>query len=312
MREPEPGPLGVGPVLRVSTPTSDGPGAEAMCGWTTPELEAARLQRDHGGDVVSGGAFGRQWPVVVIGGSSVVAPAVPVRVTSQAVDGPDASYDLADGAVWRTNAAGRDRLVAITSGDHPPGDPADLLWFEDTTRWLVRGGVLEVDDAFSRLTVPASPAELERLLVRARRVDPSVLDGLQSTPPGHGRARLEVWREAELVDPGDIDEPQRLLARRPEVERIVRRGHLLVGVDVDGEHIELGLIDIGGDGWLIERHEGRLPFDRLRLQRSGPRICLSADVAASMNPFAPGVRQRMAFDLFADLVAVGRERGQNR
>jgi len=281
-------------------------------GWTTPEREAARLQRDHGGDLVSGGAFGRRWPVVVVGLSSVVAPAVPVRVTTLPAEGPDASYDLADGAVWRTTASGRERLLDVTAGDDVPGEPADLLWFGDTSRWLVREGILEVDDAFSRLTIPASSADLERLLVRARRVDPAVLDGLPCDAPALGGARLEVWREAELADPDDIDQPQRLLVRRPEVARIERRGHVLVGVGVDDARIELDLVDVGRDGWTIERRQGRLPYERLQLRRCGPRVRLSAELVPTIDPLAPGVRQRLAFDLFADLVAVDRDDGQNR
>jgi len=312
MRPPVPAPFRVGPVLRMFREADDALDAGSAVGWTTPEREAARLQRDHGGDLVRGGAFGRRWPVVVIGESSVVAPAVPVRVTVQPADGPDGSYDLDAGAVWRTTASGRERLIDVTTGDDPPGEPADLLWFEDTTRWLVRGGILEVDDAFSRLTVPASSAELERLLVRARRVDPAVLDGVCRDTPAHQGARLEVWRETGLVDPGDVAEPQRLLARRPDVARIERRGDVLIGVGMDDTRVELELHDVGPDGWAIERREGQLPFERLRLRRCGPRVRLSADLVPTIDALAPGVRQRVAFDLFADLVAVDRDRGQNR
>lgn len=311
MSPPGPGFSGAGPVLRVSGDAADGD-PEPGAGWTIPEREGERLQRALGGELITGGAFGRSWPVVVLDAASVVAPGVPVPVASQPADGPDGTYDLTDGAVWRTAASGRRTLLLVTTGDDPPGRPVDLLWFEDTSRWVVHGGTLEIEDAFSRLTVPASPAELERHLVRTRRVDVSVLDGLRSDASPNDRAVLEVWREVELVAPGVVCEPLVLLRGRPEIARFERRGDRLEGVGIDDSRVELDILDVGPDGWTVERRAGRLPFDRLCLERLGPRVRLSAELVSTVDALQPGVRERLSFDLFADLVAVDRERGQNR
>jgi hypothetical protein len=297
-------------VLRVPaggtvTRTCDG------AGWTTPDHEAERLHGALGGELLEGGAFGRPWPVVRHGVEAVSAPGLPAAVTSEPSDGPDATYDLTGGDVWRTTARGRERVLAVTAPQDPPGRPVDLLWFEDTTRWTVFDGVLEVEDSFSRLTVPVARTVLDRLLVRARRVDPAALEGVPTRDSAARDARLEVWREAGLVAADVADRPELLLGRRPELTAMERRGSTLYAGGLDGDEV---VLDVSSDptGWTVQRRQGRLPFERLQLARVDDRIRLSADLAGDVDGLAPGARQRLAFDLFADLVAAGRDAAQNR
>ena len=59
------------------------------------------------------------------------------------------------------------------------------------------------------------------------------------------------------------------------------------------------------DGWQLDRQAGAYAYTRLSLMRRGDALWLRGVLDATMDPLAPGMRERLAFDLRADLVALG-------
>ncbi len=262
---------------------------------------ARRLARAIGADVSSARAFGREWPVVEAAGW-LVAPAMPLALTAAGGDGLDAGYRLCDGAVWR-EAAGVERLFLTTNAAEPvPGAPFDLLWFGDSERYTLRRGILEVDDLFAQVEVPVDHSILERLLVRARRVETTVLDGL-AFDRGDAPAVITVNRAAALTPTESWRDPERFLRARADVERTERRGDRVEVKTVAGATVVF-LCEGRGDGWSLRLEGGDYPLTELTLCRQEVTLSLSAVLHPAVDPLAPGMRGRLAFDLRSDLVAL--------
>ncbi len=271
--------------------------------WLEGPAECVRLlgQLYHG-SARRGTAFGGSWPYLEAGGR-IVAPAVPVVVGSQEAAGPDGAYELRDGVVWR-EAVGEVRPVLVTSGDEVASERAfDLLWFGADERYLVRDGILEVEDLFSVLKVPASPVLLDRLLVRARRVDREVLVGVhlstRQTP-----AEIEVRRGAELVAGDGWRDPTAVLAARADLRRVERRADQVVAETVAGARVVFNVVEQAA-AWKVFTWEGSYPFRTIGLTGEGGVLRLSAALSPDIDPFRAGVRGRLVFDLHADLIALG-------
>jgi hypothetical protein len=262
---------------------------------------AHRLGRATGAAVSTACAFGGEWPVVR-GEGWMVAPALPLALTAAGGDGPDAGYHLCGDAVWR-EAAGAERLLLTTSvADPAPGAPFDLLWFGDAERYTLRGGILVVDDLFAEVEVPVDQATLERLLVRARRVDAAVLDGLVLDRPAVP-ATITVNRPAALTPGESWRDPEGLLCARADVERTARSGDRIEVTTSAGSTVAF-LCEERADGWTVRLLSGDYPLAALSLRREEDSLSLSAVLDPAIDPLAPGMRGRLAFDLRSDLVAL--------
>jgi hypothetical protein len=248
----------------------------------------------------SGTAFGGWWPWFDVGGQ-IVAPGLPVRLADGTEDaGPDGVYSVNRGRVWR-EAVGRQEVFLHTEASNSTNQPEfSLLWFSETARFLLRGAVLEIEDLFSKTLCAADKVHLEHILVRAGRVDESVLEGLSfegdpqptvvEVSRGLGSAKTP-WRE-----------PAAFLESRIDVERATVRGDRIVIKDVRSESVEF-LVTTQETGWTLERREGNFPLEVLRLHKEDESLVLRATLAPEHDIFSPGLRGRVVFDLNADLAS---------
>lgn len=278
------------------------PGSPSGRGWYRGAAECAfDLARATGCVVSSARAFGGDWPVVR-GDGWLVAPALPLALPRAGGAGVDAAYVWRDHAVWR-EAAGVEELFLTTSAAGPvPGTAFDLLWFGDCERYILRHGTLAVEDLFAVVELPTDRGTLERLLVRGRRVDPAVLDGLVFAPAG-GPATITVNRSVELNRGEDWRDPERFLRARADVDRTNRRGDQIVAHTARGASLVFRREDRDG-GWALILDAGDYPLTGLEMCRRGTTLSLSADLNPDVDPLAPGMRGRLAFDLRSDLVSL--------
>ena len=273
--------------------------------WFAGPSECARvLGRVFRGSTGRGAAFASSWPFLEAGGV-VVAPGIPVAAEDAEIEGPDGAYQLARGVVWR-EAVGERRAV-LSTGDgreESAGTAFDLLWFGSSERYLLRDGTLEVDDLFSRLTVRPSTEHLERLLVRAMRVQPGVLDGV-TAGTREAPATIEVRRPLALAAGAAWQDPVHVLGLRADILRAERRGDEVVAETGRSSTVVFQLAE-KPRGWTLFTWEGAYPFRALTLTESDGTLRLAATLGSELDPWVPGVRGRIAFDLRSDLVALGK------
>jgi hypothetical protein len=279
--------------------------------WFAGPAECARvLGRLFRGATVRGAAFGSVWPYLEAAGL-VVSPALPVAAEVDEQQGPDGAYQLADGRVWR-EAVGHRRAFLSAGGAAEDADDkgAELLWFGGSERYLVRAGTLEVEDLFSKLTVPASRALVERMVVRGLRSDRQVLEGVGLTDR-QAPAEIEVRRPTGLVS-GDIwRDPAAVLGRRVDIQRVERRGDEIVA-ETARDTTTVFRIAEEPRGWRLFLWDGVYPLRMLALLERGGHLAFAATLAPELDPLAPGVRGRLAFDLRSDLVALGKGTSRGR
>lgn len=279
------------------------PAAVSDRGWFLGVDECARfLESSCGGELRPARGFGGRWPVVSTP-EWLVAPAVPLVVSRHGGDGVDAAYELRGETIWREAGGVEARLIELGDDNACPGEPFDLLWFGESERWVLRRAMLVIDDLFAEVELPATRALLEKLLVRGRRLEPAVLDGLSFDAPT-GRARLAVRRPAALTSPDTSPDPEKLFLARADVERVARRGDLLELVTAHGDRAVFSCRE-EANGWRATLEEGNYPLTGFSLRILGDVLELSADLDARLDPLAPGLRGRLAFDLRSDLVTLG-------
>lgn len=268
----------------------------------TPAELAARLHDGAGGRMFLGGAFGGTWPVVE-SPVGLLIPGIPVVVGRAENPGPDAIYRREGDRVLREAVGEEVAAIRLDSATPAPGAPFALLWFGTAERYVLATTVLVVEDLFAAVRVPASTALLDRLLVRSRRLAGSLPEGLVGGenvfPP-----EVEVRRAAELLPGDDVFDPVRVLQLRPEVERVRRAGDELIVRRADADPLRFAIHRASATGWQLGLVEGRHPFIGLSLDRVGSSIRYVGTLHPEIDPLAPGVRSRLAFDLQADLVAV--------
>jgi hypothetical protein len=273
-------------------------------GWLSGAAECIRVMSVlYQGDIGRGTAFGGPWPYMKSGGR-LLAPALPVVLSDVEVEGPDGWYRLREGVVQR-ESAGRERpLLAITKTGPETGTAFDLLWFDDAARYLVRGGRIEIEDLFSVMRLPATASAMERLLIRARRVDPAVVGGLCLDAPTADPAEIEVHRLRELVVGESWRDPERLFAGKEGVVRAaVDRDQLTVEME-GGQEVVFNILE-ERDGWRAYVWQGRYPFRSLALSVSDRTVALTASLRPDLDPLTHSLRGRLAFELNGDLVALG-------
>lgn len=279
--------------------------------WFAGPAECVRvLGRLFRGATVRGTAFGTAWPFLEAAGL-VVAPALPVAAEADEQQGPDGAYQRASGRVWR-EAIGH-RRTFLSAGEAPKGADSDgfeLLWFGESERYLVRAGSLEVEDLFSKLTVPASRALVERMVVRGLRSDPEALEGVDLA----GRqapAEIEVRRPTRLVDGDSWRDPVAVLGRRIDIRRMERRGDEIMA-ETGRDTTAVFRVAEEPRGWRLFLWDGTYPFRILALDERDGHLRFAAALGEDLDPFGPGVRGRIAFDLRSDLVALGKEKSRDR
>lgn len=278
-------------------------------GWFQGVDECARILAARTGlEVCRGGGFGGQWPLLR-GPGRVVAPALPVVIGEGAATGPDGEYCVDTVGVWR-EAVGINEPYLVGDTSRPaPGAPFDLLWFTDTERFLVRGGMLEVEDLFGALRVPAKARLLDRFLIRPFRIEGSLLSSLPPAATEDAQV-IEVRRPLALSTKDRWRDPASLLAARADIEVVRRRGDSLEAQVVGGHEVIFG-VESGPAGWLLTLRTGDYVLTEVRLDRAATTLRLSATLDPRVDALAPGMRGRLIFDLRSDLVALG-EPAQNR
>jgi len=251
-----------------------------------------------------GTAFGAGWPILR-SDTEVVVPGIPaaVGVDGIAVAGIDGEYRLAEDGIHR-EAVGTEHLtVTMEENDLTTQEPFDLLWFGETERFILRSGTLEIEDLFSACRVPASPSLLEKILVRGRRLDSRILDdlvwgGATDAP------EIEVRRPAALSTEERWRDASGFLANRIDIVDARREGSRITVHTANGvtDHFE---VDESSSGWRVQRTSENYPFRSFSANRNSSMLSLRATLAPGIDPMAPGMRGRLAFDLRADLVALG-------
>ena len=272
-------------------------------GWFQGPKECARVLTDMAPmELAAGSAFGGRWPLLV-GSGWTLAPALPVALRTEGVVTNDGEYRWDRQGVWR-EAVGVEELYLTSDGSQPaPGEPFDLLWFGDSERFTVRDGVLEIEDLFGMLRVPATAGLLERILIRAKRVDPAVLSSLDpadSTQP----QTIEVRRQAILSADERLLEPAIFLGARADVESAHIRGDNIEVQTVGGATVIFALEEFES-GWRLTLRNGSYAFNRIRLEQRAATIGVRVTLDDGLDALAPGMRGRIIFDLRSDLVALG-------
>lgn len=245
-----------------------------------------------------GSAFGCRWPWFEKNGA-LTAPALPVRLTgSDDERGPDGVYGRMPDSVIR-EAGGRTRpMLALETQDESATPAWDLLWFTPAARWIVSRGALEIEDLFSTTVCAVDRARLDRLLVRSKRIDPSVLDGLDFES-GAPETTIAVTRATKTER---LPEPEVLLGARMDVESAASRGDHIELVDIHREPSTFA-VEAMEDGYRLTRRAGSFLFDAFELRRADDGVRLHARLPAGRDLFKPGLRERLVFDLHADLGA---------
>jgi hypothetical protein len=272
--------------------------------WFAGAAECHRvLARLFRGSAVRGAAFSSNWPMLEAAGL-VVAPALPVAAAAEEQPGPDAVYQLAAGTVWREAVGERRALLTTGGGPAPDDDAFDLLWFGGGERFLLRDGTLEIEDLFSVARMRAPRSLVERLVVRGLRADPEVLEGVawreREAPP-----EIEVRRPVELVAGERWRDPAAVLTARADIRSVQRHGDELAA-ETARETTVVFRVAEDARGWRLFTWEGDHPLRTLSLRERSGHLVLSATLGPDLDPFEPGVRSRLAFDLRSDLIALGK------
>ncbi len=271
-------------------------------GWFSDPGECARvLASIVGTDTISAQGFGGGWPVFQSGGW-LVGPSLPVPVGAEPAQGVDGEYSRRRQTVWRETAGAARPFLSIAEGENPPGGPFELLWFGDTERYTMNDATLEIEDLFSVLRVSADRALIERLLVRARRLDPGILEGLvfaERTPC----TEIEVQRPMAATAGESWRDPASLLSVRADVKSVGQHGTEITAETVQGGRAVF-LARLLPLGWHLQLIEGPYVFTSIHLEQKERVVSLRATPDESIDPMAPGMRGRLVFDLRADLVAL--------
>ncbi len=271
-------------------------------GWSDLEGCAALFEEIVGSSRRAGSAFGRPWPWFEVG-TSLVAPGLPVRMSpSTEEEGPDGVYTRHEGGVDRESVGRRDQF--LDCGERTPGERTEtdfLLWFSSTVRFLLADGMLEIEDLFSRTRYAPSRQFIERELVRTKRVDPGVLEGIDCGREYEGPT-IEISRPTGR-GPGTFADPEAFLEGRLDVEAVERRENEIVLRDLRSERSVLEIVHSESRRWSLLKREGPFPLEGLEISWGDRGVDLSARLPPGVRIETPGVRERWVFDLHADLGA---------
>ena len=153
------------------------------------------------------------------------------------------------------------------------------------------------------LRVPVTPTLLSRILINRQELPDTVLEGVQW--PAKARAsEIEVGRPSELNTTECWRDARRVLERRADVRSVSQKSAEIVVETERGDTVVFGFAE-KEEGWQLERQAGAYAFTYLSLIRRGEAVWLRGVLDSTMDPMVPGMRERLAFDLRADLVALG-------
>ncbi|MCD4749079.1 MAG: hypothetical protein K8R59_06880 [Thermoanaerobaculales bacterium] len=283
--------------LRHNEEQAETPAAEVARGWfSDPRTLGDVLAEITGAEVLAGTALGGGWPWLQVG-DVVIAPGLPVKAGSTEEEGPDGVYRVAGERVLR-EAGGRERVFLEKMATTGKAD-FDLLWFGAMERFLVRAGRLEVEDLFCRMLIPVRQVDLERLLVRGKRVEAAVLDGVP-TDELEERPTIEVARPVTATSPRWRD-PEAFLSARIDIAAVTVTGAALSLRSERGETANF-LCESGPAGWRLELESGAYPLEAITMRTAEDDLVLTAEVGSEIDLLRPGMRGRLAFDLISDLV----------
>lgn len=253
-------------------------------------------------ELFRGAGFGGLWPWFEVG-PVVVAPGVPVAVRSAETEGPDGVYRRVEGSILR-EAGGRERrLVELDRQEGAErGTDISMLWFGPGERYRLRGPILEIEDLFARAWLRPGRRELERWLVREKRLPIAVIDDLGFLEPEAGAQSLQIARPEELTSDHWI-EAQVFFEARADVVCATMHSSELVLNTVDEQRVVFDC-NQQEDGWTARRVEGSFLFDKLSARRESESICITVKVDESRNLASAGLRARLAFDLSSDLLSL--------
>lgn len=289
-------------VLRLP-PHPEPPNDTRAGGWTTSRDALIYAATELDVEPTPAVAFGRSTGAILTDGH-LVAPGLAVAVPDHGEEeGPDAVYSRDDGVV-RREAGGTQTVALRLESSVDPSDPADgaqLVWFGPAERWVYAAGRLFVEDLFSTLAMPCDPALLERLVVRGRRTEAAVVAGFDMAATGE--AEIAVRRDVDLVPAESLRDPASWWHHRADLERPRAKGDRVSLDSAWGGSLELS-VALDADGWTVTRLSGRHPFVRVALARESDTVVLRGELDPAIDPLAPGMRGRLAFDLHADLVAL--------
>jgi hypothetical protein len=272
-------------------------------GWFEGADECARILAARTGlEVIRGGGFGSVWPLLR-GMGCVLSPALPVAVCEGSATGPDGEYSVDATGVWREAIGARELYLASTDSRSAPGTPFDLLWFGEVERFLVRDRLLEIEDLFGTLRVPASKHLLDRLLIHGRRFASDLLASLPLAAT-QGQQVIEVRRPAVLSSDDQWRDATRFLATRADVDDVRRRGVSIHAQVAGGVAATFDLED-GPAGWSLTLRAGDYVLKEIRLNHVSNTLRLCATLDPRIDALRPGMRSRLIFDLRSDLVALG-------
>lgn len=271
-------------------------------GWFEGAGECARaLAAEARMDIVQGRGFGGSWPLLV-GDTTVLAPAMPVAVGTQREGGSDGDYRLIGDTIWREAVGVEGPFLSADDSQPPPGHPFDLLWFGESERFTLRSGFLEISDLFGELRVPASTELLENLLVRGRRLHRDVFSSLRCTDC-EGEQTIEVRRPSILSANERSLDARAFLDARADVEHAREVADRIVVRTVDGAESAFDLQELVS-GWRLTLLSGNYAFASIQLERGETTLSIRASLACDLDGLAPGMRGRLIFDLRSDLVAL--------
>ena len=272
-------------------------------GWFEGPYECARILLAMAPlKPVDGLGFGSRWPLLR-DSHRLIAPALPVVASDESGVAIDAEYRCDTKSVWREAVGVEEIFLTGDESIDAPGRPFDLLWFGDSERFTVRGEVLEIEDLFGKLCVPATGNTLDRGLIRARRIDSEVLSSLQLAETERPQT-IEVRRPARLNAKELWRDPARFMAGRSDIEKARVRGGC-VEARVVGGAVAVFQIDESDSGWSLVLRDGNYVFGDFCVQRQATTLSVCATLDDRLDGMAPGMRGRLIFDLRADLVALG-------
>jgi hypothetical protein len=277
-------------------------GTVVEAGWFAGPTECLKvLVQLCRGTTARGTAFASPWPYLEFRGR-ILAPALPVVAGDAEATGPDGVYLVEDGLVWREAVGTRRRFMAIKGSTGPGDSPFELLWFGSGERYLIRNQLLEVDDLFSSLRIRATAELVERLLIRKMRVEAEAVSGLRLADRP-APAEIEVRQSVELLSSEAWRDSIHVLVSRADMRTANRHGDEIHGHTVGGEDVVFKLAEEAG-GWRLYRWEGNYPLRALSLVESEGDLSYSVTLGSALDPFSPGVRGRVVFDLRSELVAL--------
>jgi hypothetical protein len=103
-----------------------------------------------------------------------------------------------------------------------------------------------------------------------------------------------------------LEDPSRYLEARAEARGVAAADDRFEVKLRTGGRVVFRAAPISG-GWSLRREDGQHPWSAIRLTGNGENLELTVDLDTTIDPLAPGMRGRLAFDLQADLVALSQK-----